>query len=542
MVTEVKKAIRTNAAWAADQAAMEALYGVGGYYTTLTAWEAAQQGDLVTADEIRVAECYDDWPSGLSDSFVIAGSTTDATRYLKITVASGHRHNGIPQTGFHIKKSLALDRLIYNQVAYTVLDYLDVENTDSGGIAIESTVAFTAQNCIAKGGTSRQAFRNCTGGQSFYSCLAWGGGSGFLCIGYQSPTLYNSAAVNCTTGFDLEAGTGDLLKNCLAYNNTTNYAGSYSSSSSNNASSSASGAPGTSAVHSVTSAAFVNSAASPPDMHLASGSALIGAGTNLYSTFTTDIDGDTWPSGGAWDIGFDYYVSSGTNVSLSGVTGTGAIGSLSQQISPNITLASALATGAIGSFSFTSVPVISLTGTQATGAVGSLSTTASADVTLTGTQATGAIGSLTVNTSGSTSVNLTGVQAASNVGTFTFNVSPNVSLTGVQALGQVGTASVITGMVITPTGVSATGAVGTITTRADVTLTLSSVSASGQVGSVTVGGVGVSVALSGVAASSAVGAITVTTQNTGWTDIALSGGTWTVQGAASSIWTDLTGD
>ena len=523
----------------------------GGDYTTITAWEAANQGDLVTADEIRVAECYNDWPAGLGDAFIIAGSTTDATRYLKITVAEGHRHNGTPKTGFFLIGNAAVTFCTLVD-AYTVLDGLDVENTNTtSGVAIGHSfggTGLTVKNTIVRTRGSSGFGLRLPAGSTAINCLAWGnstaGATGFDVSRARNCTAYGYAA-----GFGPASG-DKSCKNCVAYG--ASYQDFYNTTAlncSNNASEDAT-APGAGSITGITSAAFVNAAGN--DFHLAAGSALIGAGVNLYSDFTTDIDGDTWPSGGAWDIGFDYYVSSGTNVSLSGVTGTGAIGSLSQQISPNITLASALATGAIGSFSFTSVPVISLTGTQATGAVGSLSTTASADVTLTGTQATGAIGSLTVNTSGSTSVNLTGVQAASNVGTFTFNVSPNVSLTGVQALGQVGTASVITGMVITPTGVSATGAVGTITTRADVTLTLSSVSASGQVGSVTVGGVGVSVALSGVAASSAVGAITVTTQNTGWTDIALSGGTWTVQGAASSIWTvqgaassiwtDLTGD
>ena len=36
----------------------------GGDYTTLSAWEAAQQRDLVAADEIAVAECYNDWRVG----------------------------------------------------------------------------------------------------------------------------------------------------------------------------------------------------------------------------------------------------------------------------------------------------------------------------------------------------------------------------------------------------------------------------------------------------------------------------------------------
>jgi hypothetical protein len=41
----------------------------------------------------------------------------------------------------------------------------------------------------------------------------------------------------------------------------------------------------------------------PSDFHLRSGSPAIGGGTNLYSTFTIDFDGQTRSSSSAWDIG-----------------------------------------------------------------------------------------------------------------------------------------------------------------------------------------------------------------------------------------------
>ena len=51
---------------------------------------------------------------------------------------------------------------------------------------------------------------------------------------------------------------------------------------------------------------------STPNLHLVKGSAAIGVGTNLtndvYLPFTTDIDGETRPDTGDWDVGADHYI------------------------------------------------------------------------------------------------------------------------------------------------------------------------------------------------------------------------------------------
>lgn len=58
----------------------------GGDYTSLSAWEAAQQRDLVAADEIAIAECY-----GFRsvDAVNINGWTADETRYIVVRAATG---------------------------------------------------------------------------------------------------------------------------------------------------------------------------------------------------------------------------------------------------------------------------------------------------------------------------------------------------------------------------------------------------------------------------------------------------------------------
>ena len=58
----------------------------GGDYTTLSAWEAGEQADLPSLDEIRQAECY-----AMQDTTAVTidGWTTDATRYIRIFAAPG---------------------------------------------------------------------------------------------------------------------------------------------------------------------------------------------------------------------------------------------------------------------------------------------------------------------------------------------------------------------------------------------------------------------------------------------------------------------
>ncbi len=335
MPTERKRAIRTAAAWGADQAAMEALYGVGGYYTSLSLWEAGEQADLATLDEIRTAVCYNDWPSGLSDELAINGWTTDTTRYVRVTVAEGHRHNGTPGSGFHLRKASVGSSLIINRHAGSRFEWIDFDQQSTSSVKYGARAINAGEvvfyGCIGRNQTTGDfaAFLSDLGGSdTAQMCIAHGSR-----IGFHGPNgvRQNCLAYGCIVGYGINsAGTNGEgnSKNCVAYNCSTrgfSSAWNFNSTCSNDASSDTS-ASWTGCVTGITSAAFVNAASN--DFHLSSGSVLRGAGVNLYSDFQTDIDGDTWPSSGAWDIGFDYYVAAGgltiNSITASNITQTGA--------------------------------------------------------------------------------------------------------------------------------------------------------------------------------------------------------------------------
>lgn len=305
----------------------------GGDYSLLSTWEAARQRDLTSADEIEVAECYNDWPSGLNDAVTVSGWTTDSSRYVKICAATGHEHGGIPEAGFFLSKSTYGSDVVTVSQQYTRIEKIQV--TKTGGTS--GTALVTSADNVSISGLLLKSLGGCfyTGignNISVESCAALSGTLGFGFGNARSGrTISNCVASNISgNGFLSASATDVIVENCVSYNNTTNWSGTFSASSSHNATSSASDdAPGSDSVWNISSSDFVDAANN--DFHLASGSALIGAGVNLYSTFTTDIDGDTWPSSGAWDIGFDYYVASGHTVSVGQVTETDTAQAISRR-------------------------------------------------------------------------------------------------------------------------------------------------------------------------------------------------------------------
>lgn len=58
--------------------------GGTGHYTTLSAWEAARQGDIVTRDTIELATCYRSAAAPDTAQCTLAGWTTDSDHYIWI--------------------------------------------------------------------------------------------------------------------------------------------------------------------------------------------------------------------------------------------------------------------------------------------------------------------------------------------------------------------------------------------------------------------------------------------------------------------------
>lgn len=106
----------------------------GETYNTLTIWEDTVDGNLVGETRQETADCYDD-DGVLTDSFLIDGSTTDATYYMKVTSPVGERHSGAIASGFKLKSNGGYT--IWNKDSYSVFSYLIVDQFGQG-VVIES--------------------------------------------------------------------------------------------------------------------------------------------------------------------------------------------------------------------------------------------------------------------------------------------------------------------------------------------------------------------------------------------------------------------
>lgn len=503
----------------------------GGDYTTLSAWEAALPASLVTADEQHTAVCYNDWPSGLNDPVTISGSTTDATRYIKVTVAAGHRHDGTTgHTGFYLKGNKGSnDRYFKSSVAYTQLEWLDVEhtrNTNSAG-AIESNQSYcSVKYCIGKcATTSLTAYAIAIAGTSntesewpvVENCLAINAQVGFRnnadAVRLRAK-YYNCTAIACGTGFTGAATVPGTAINCVAHDCTTGFTTGWQAASGYNASSDTTATTiFSNSVSGIVDADFVD--ATGGDFHLASGSALIGGGSNLYSLFTDDIDGDIRPSSGAWDIGFDHYVAAGGPAAVldgDALATATATGTLTTQIP--LSAAAAIIATAAGALS----TQIALSGVAAT--VSSAAGSLTASITLTGAALSQALAAAGLTTA----IQLAGTAAGAAQASGEL-ASGAAQLAGAAAVSASGIASLTTQIALSGTALAAAlasgdlsatpaGLAGSATAGASATgalLTQIPLMAAAEASTTAAGGLTTSIQLAGAAASisSATGALLI---------------------------------
>lgn len=293
----------------------------GGDYSSRSAWEAAQQGNLVTLDEIHRGEIYN-----FSDttSFTVDGSTTDATRYMEIVAPTSDIHAGIYNTskarlevsaGFSTPLTIADDyfRLTGEQI------FRNSASGDRSCIEVQSSNV-RLERCILKstgtGGTTTCIFASGGGANCWvsntliYDCL-----EGFQLSFNDDARLYNVTIKDCGTGLDTVSsrtifGKNVLIDNCTVCCANTGGTLTLTTCASSDGTADDFGGTGNRVTQTFT---FVNAAAD--DFHLSGSDAgALDFGTDLSADatypITIDIDGDT--RSGSWDIGADEVVSAGS--------------------------------------------------------------------------------------------------------------------------------------------------------------------------------------------------------------------------------------
>jgi hypothetical protein len=294
----------------------------GGDYTTLSGWEAGEQGDLPTLLEVRQAELY-----SFQDTTAVtfAGWTTDATHYVNVfTPASERSANGVYDTAKYRLETTTDAITINNASAFFRFDGLQIKTTVSSGslnaigmvgatvtsgdvrisnsniIAVISgttgTSACIAANNLSSGSATIRAWNNVIhdfvfGTVSVYAIFA---GNSW------TADTYNNTVYNCRFGYQ-QGGTATFISiNNAAMSCNDGFNGTFDASSDYNASDIASDAPGANAQ--TGSITFVNAAggnfqpAYTDTVALGNGTTDPGAGL-----FSDDITGAARAA--PWDIG-----------------------------------------------------------------------------------------------------------------------------------------------------------------------------------------------------------------------------------------------
>lgn len=298
----------------------------GGDYTSISAAEAGEQGDLVTLDRQLDIECYAS-AAGDSTQCTINGSTTDSTRYIRVICPAGERHAGIWNAAkYHISvtTSGSPGGCITCSDDFTRIEYLQARNTRASPPDFNGAIYVDAVNCLVNACLGRDGFNSFdigAGGNEIRNSIGYGGtNTGCKLTGAASGAsfAYNGTFIGGTYGMSVDSTVNyAVAKNVYVHGTTFGFGPSAGgivtkvncTSSDTTATNNSGGGGATNCTDSIahSTANFTNVTAGSEDYHIPTGSALKDDGVDLSGQFTIDIDGDT--RGATWDVGADEFVA-----------------------------------------------------------------------------------------------------------------------------------------------------------------------------------------------------------------------------------------
>ena len=305
-------------------------------YSTLQAWEDACPANLVTADQVWRGECYND--SEFSAAVLISGITSDSTRYLDLTAATGQsfqdhanvRTNALrynQSNGVGLAVSSLYGTLINTQVSYTRISRLQVKNTAANGRTVMDlsfgSVGQTWRDLILESARPNATDYPAGGGigLTVINCVSInldssGTGCGFVSYNLGGDGVFLGCTIVRPSDLTI-GGTGILrsygapvLQSCAVFGFTdpVQASGSWGASSKNNATDAASGLPGSSNQHSVTysqSTPFTDADKDSLDLRAIAATSLITNGFYDGASAPNDISATPRadpPTIGAWEV------------------------------------------------------------------------------------------------------------------------------------------------------------------------------------------------------------------------------------------------
>ncbi len=329
-------------------------YTIRRSYTSIAAWEAARQGNLVSGNRREVGVCYNDGTFLPAARIIIDGSTTDATRYMMLTVAQGQRHTGVAGTGAVVDGTSCAEDLFAVRDPYTVIEWLRVTNVNSGDDALEVDNGVpgdnsSLRNMLFHGFDAAQGAVRAERPSTFRNCIFFDGARAIRAQDSANCTIENCTIYDMSgQGVQSVSGTSVTIRNTIAVGNGTDFAlsGTINYFGYNMYQSVSGFTPGSYQGNNQTppgslEALFISIVAGSQNLHLeTSGHNAIGTGLDLSGTFTNDIDNETRTV--PWDMGADESASAAPTVAVSSASnqvfvvgaGTTAISSITVTDTP----------------------------------------------------------------------------------------------------------------------------------------------------------------------------------------------------------------
>jgi hypothetical protein len=327
-------------AWAATQL-LKTVMPSGGDYTSLNACMVAQQQNLVTNGYYLDVKIDGTWSSADTTAVNITSYTTDSTHYINIYTTSTARHHGVYSESYYVLKASSAGASVYDDggIGNITLKNIQVQNTYAGTSIYSNAIRVNGDNNFVIGGifisngtnSSSSALRstalkNLTVENSIFISKG-GADAAYVGGGYSGATehFYNSnfISLGSNKGFNqFNSGSYQVdVQNCYA-SSTSGTAYSMGALTKTFLTSASSDTSGTAGLQNIaySTANFTNVTSGSENFNLPTGSALIGAGTDLSSTFTNDITGATRST--PWDIGAFKYASAGTTSKFTNETFT----------------------------------------------------------------------------------------------------------------------------------------------------------------------------------------------------------------------------
>jgi len=276
-------------------------------YTSLGAWDAGEQTNLVEDGDTHVVECDafldTNTPVTIGDTWTVGASNN-----ITIRPAAGAEHDGSDAaSGFYVQTTGSFQRALSVNAAHTVVSGIGcVANDGSAGLRINENNNLVEKCLFDSSGGGAANCVEAQGANSIYrNCVFKTGGSN---TPLEGKVFLPFAVENCTfilasgsyTGPAVEgiAGNGEAtITNTVAYGFDSFATGAAAASDYN--ASDLTGTPGANSIDSITTAAFNDFASG--DYSPASSGVLDGAGADLSADFTDDINGATRTT--PWDIG-----------------------------------------------------------------------------------------------------------------------------------------------------------------------------------------------------------------------------------------------